>query len=71
MNNNQKKVEAVDIQQQANDLLAEALKQPGLAVVMELMEAAERYSRPITEYDSYINCQRLPFHTSCNSPELV
>jgi hypothetical protein len=71
MNNNQESVEVIDIQQQANDLLVEAMKQPGVAVMMELMEASEKYSRPITEYSSYFDYQRLPFHTSCNSPELV
>jgi len=58
----------VDIQKELNDLLDEAMKQPGIAVAMELMEASEKYSRSANEYANYIDWQRFPvLYTSCNS----
>jgi hypothetical protein len=63
--------QVVDKQQQLNDMLAEAMKQPGLEIAIQLMEAAEKSSQPAKEFASYIDWHRFPvLSTTCGSPDL-
>jgi hypothetical protein len=64
------KTQPVDNQQALNKMLAEALKQPGVADVMQLAETADRFSKTADRYGVYIDWQRFPgLSSSCICPE--
>ena len=49
-------------------LLAEALKQPGIATVVEVYEMAEKFDRPVSEFNAIVEWQRYPaVVSSCDS----
>ncbi|MGH7952411.1 MAG: hypothetical protein ACREFE_10910 [Limisphaerales bacterium] len=61
-----------DSQQQANDLLAEAMKHPGVKAVMDVFEASEKYHRHSGEFANYIDWQRSPpSFSSCETTQLA
>ncbi len=58
---------AIDNQQALDAMLAEAMKQPGVAAAMQLIETAEKYSQPAKGYSAYIDWQRYPvLSTNCS-----
>ena len=66
------KTQVVDIQQQCDDLLAKAMKQPGVKSVMDVFEAADKYDRQSAEYANFIDWQRFPTSfSSCHTTELA
>jgi len=72
MKSNGKKTQVVDVQQQKDDLLTEAMKQPGVKLVMEVFEAADKYDRQSAEYTNYIDWQRFPTSfSSCHTTQLA
>ncbi len=44
----------------AHELLAEAMKQPGVKAVMDVFDAADKYHRQTGEFANYIDWQRFP-----------
>jgi hypothetical protein len=46
--------------QDVSDLLAEAMKQPGVKTVMDVFESAEKYRQRSDEFANYIDWQRFP-----------
>jgi len=58
--------------QQVNELLAEAMKQPGVKAILDVFEAADKYDRQATEYANHIDQQRIPASfSSCHTTELA
>lgn len=44
----------------ANELLANAMKQPGIKEAMEAFESSEKYQRAAASYQNYVTWDRLP-----------
>jgi len=66
------KSQVVEVQQQGNDLLTEALKQPGVKSVMDVFEAADTYDRQSSAYTNYIDWQRFPISfSSCHTTQMA
>lgn len=42
-----------------DDVLAEAMRQPGVAAVVEAYEASDKFNRPVTEYNALVEWQRF------------
>ena len=56
------------IKKDANQLLAEAMKQPGVGAAMEVFESTDKYSGPVTQYNSLVEWQRfLTSFSSCDT----
>jgi len=47
-------------QQDVSDLLSEAMKQPGVKIVMDVFESAEKYRQRSDAFANYIDWQRFP-----------
>jgi hypothetical protein len=68
MKSKSKKPQVVDVQQKGNDLLAEAMKQPGVMAVLNVFEASDKYDRQSSEYSNFIDRQRFPTSfSSCHT----
>ena len=65
----QEKVDAVQMQQQqVDELLSEAMKQPGVMEAMEAFDQAEKANNAAAAYSSYIEWFRVPAaHNACSA----
>jgi len=72
MKTKQKSTKAVDIKQQGDDLLTEAMKQPGVKSLLDIFESADKYDRQSAEYANFIDRQRFPTSfSSCHTTQLA
>ena len=64
--------DAVNAQNRANDLLTEAMKQPGVKSIMEVFEASEIYHRQLRECANYLDWRHYPSSfSSCETTQLA
>jgi len=70
MNKEAKKAQTAppDSQSDLDRLLAEAMKQPGIATAMQLAEESEKYLRATAGYDNYLAWEQSPScFSSCST----
>lgn len=66
-----KSPQAVQSQQQTDELLKKAIEQPGLKEAIEVYEALEPYNRAASEFNSVYERQQIPWFftsSSCSMP---
>ena len=62
-----RKAQTPDRKASAADLLAKALKQPGVKTAMEAYESAEKYTQSAVGYTNVVQWYRLPTVSSCDT----